>query len=188
MLKKLQGMKTMAGVAALANEAVRGQIPTAYSQPPGAASPGATAEGRDGYWQKRLGPAYQVELGQQDAARSAAETARLKRIGKVECQTCKARRYQDGSNDPGVSFKAPGYISPESSAAVVSAHEQEHVGREQAAARDEGRRVVSQSVRLFTAVCPECGRVYVSGGETRTVTAADNSQSGSQPDGANSVA
>jgi hypothetical protein len=167
----------MAGVEALSAQAFRGNIPSAYSQPQGAVSQGTPAQGQDGYWEKRLGPAYQVELSSPtDAARSGAETARLKRTGKIECQTCKARRYQDGSNDPGVSFKAPGYISPESSAAVVSAHEQEHVSREQASAKSEGRRVVSQSVRLFTSVCPECGRVYVSGGETRTTTAADSSR------------
>jgi hypothetical protein len=99
----------------------------------------------------------------------------LKRMGAVDCQTCKSRQYQDGSDDPGVSFKSPGHIDPASSASVVMGHEQEHVANEQADAAAEGRRVVSQSVRLFTAVCPECGRVYVSGGETTTVTAADNS-------------
>lgn len=30
-----------------------------------------------------------------------------------ECQTCKNRRYQDGSDDPGVSFKTAGKINPE---------------------------------------------------------------------------
>lgn len=89
------------------------------------------------------------------------------------CQTCKQRRYQDQSNDPGVSFKSPGYIDPSSSAAVVMSHEQEHVTREQAQAGQENRRVVSQSVVLKYAVCPECHRTYVSGGETRTVTASD---------------
>jgi len=167
----------MAGVAAFSAEAARGNIPSAYSQPQGAASREATARGQDAYWEKRLGPAYRVELSSPaDKARGEVETARRQRIGKIECQTCEARRYQDGSNDPGVSFKAPGYISPESSAAVVSAHEHEHVTREQAAARSEGRKVVAQSVRLFTAVCPECGRGYVSGGETRTGTAADDSR------------
>ena len=33
--------------------------------------------------------------------------------------------------------------------------------------------MVSQSVTYHTAICPECGRAYVSGGTTRTVTAAD---------------
>jgi len=35
----------------------------------------------------------------------------------------------------------------------------------------EGREVVFQSVQIHTAICPECGRVYVSGGKTTTVTA-----------------
>lgn len=125
----------------------------------------------------RLGPAYKLELsGQSKAAWSDSEIRRMKQTGKIECQTCKERQYQDGSNDPGVSFKTPGHISPESSAAVVQAHEQEHVSNEQANARSEGRKVVSQSVQLFSAVCPECGKVYVSGGETRTTTATDNKQ------------
>ena len=96
----------------------------------------------------------------------------LKRIGVKECKTCSERRYQDASNDPGVSFKSPTYINPATSGAVVSAHEQEHVQREQAKAQQEEREVISQSVRLFSSICPECGRSYVSGGETVTVTAA----------------
>jgi len=36
-------------------------------------------------------------------------------------------------------------------------------------------------VRIFTAVCPECGRVYVSGGETVTTT-ADKKSSGFEYD------
>jgi hypothetical protein len=54
-------------------------------------------------------------------------------------------------------------------------HEREHVTNEQARAQRDDRKVVSQTVTLSTAVCPECGRVYVSGGVTRTVTANDNS-------------
>ena len=42
---------------------------------------------------------------------------------KGECQTCKNRKYVDGSNEGNVSFKTPGHISPESSGAVVMAHE-----------------------------------------------------------------
>ncbi|HWR39077.1 MAG TPA: hypothetical protein VN611_06225 [Patescibacteria group bacterium] len=122
--------------------------------------------------QEGLTPAYKVDLTQKSDWQDP-EIRDLKRVGKIECQTCKNRQYQDGSNDPGVSFKAPGHIAPESAAAVVSSHEQEHVTNEQAKAQTENRRVVSQSVRLFTSVCPECGRVYVSGGETTTTTAAD---------------
>ena len=116
-------------------------------------------------------PAYSLELTAK-TNKFGPELQQLKRSGKIECQACKERKYQDGSNDPGVSFKAPGHISPESSAAVVMSHEQEHVGNEQAKANQEDREVISQSVRLFTSVCPECGKAYVSGGETRTTTAS----------------
>ena len=53
-------------------------------------------------------------------------------------------------------------------------HEREHVVNEQARAEKEGRKVVSQTVTLTMATCPECGRMYVSGGTTRTVTVDDN--------------
>ncbi len=97
----------------------------------------------------------------------------MKKIGAVECQTCRNRKYVDGSNDAGVSFKTPAHVSPENSMAAVASHEQEHVSREGAKARAEGREVVSQSVRVYTDVCPECGRVYASGGKTVTTTKAD---------------
>ncbi len=90
------------------------------------------------------------------------------------CQTCKERKYQDQSNDPGVSFKAPTHIAAGSSAAAVMSHEQEHVSNEKASASSEGRKIVSQTVVLHNAVCPECHKPYVSGGETTTVTASDN--------------
>lgn len=98
-----------------------------------------------------------------------------------ECQTCRERKYQDGSDDMGVSFKTPTRVDPDQAASAVRGHEMEHVYREQAKARREDRRVVSQSVTYHTAICPECGRVYVSGGTTRTVTAA-NPESGGQAD------
>ena len=99
-----------------------------------------------------------------------------------ECQTCKERKYQDGSDDPGVSFKTPTNISPDQAAAAVRGHENEHVVREQAKAQREDRKVVSQSVTYHTDICPECGKVYVSGGTTRTVTRANNSeQADNQP-------
>ena len=99
-----------------------------------------------------------------------------------ECQTCKERKYQDGSDDPGVSFKTPTNVAPEQAASAVRGHENEHVVREQAKARQEGRKVVNQSVTYHTAICPECGTAYVSGGTTRTVTkAADSQQAQQQP-------
>jgi len=94
--------------------------------------------------------------------------------GDVEgCQTCKNRKYVDESNDPSVSYQSPQHISPGQSGAKVMAHEREHVTNEQAKAERENRRIVSQTVSLSTSICPECGRVYVSGGVTRTVTAND---------------
>ncbi|MCC6442746.1 MAG: hypothetical protein IT210_04715 [Armatimonadetes bacterium] len=96
---------------------------------------------------------------------------RLKAAALRECSTCQNRQYQDGSSDPGVSFKSPTHLSPETAAAAVRAHEREHVENEQASARAEGRKIVSQSVQIHTDVCPECGRIYVSGGKTTTVTA-----------------
>lgn len=86
-----------------------------------------------------------------------------------ECQTCEKRKYQDGSTDPGVSFKTPGHIDPEESAATVRGHEMEHVVNNRAKAMRENREIISQSVTLSTAICPECGTVYTSGGTTRTV-------------------
>ena len=93
-----------------------------------------------------------------------------------ECQTCKERKYQDGSDDPGVSFKTPTNVDPDQAASAVRGHEQEHVVREQAKAQREGREVVAQSVTYHTAICPECGKVYISGGTTRTSTRAVQEQ------------
>ena len=97
-------------------------------------------------------------------------------MAEGECQTCKERKYQDGSDNPGVSFKTPTNVAPELAASAVRGHEQEHIALEQAEARREGREVVFQSVTYHTAICPECGKVYVSGGTTRTSTRAVQEQ------------
>lgn len=115
---------------------------------------------------------------QEDAPKVAgmgAENAQ-KTSEEAECKTCQERKYQDGSNDPGVSFKTPTHIGPDQSASAVRGHEMEHVVRERAKAQSEGRRVISQSVSMQTGICPECGSVYVAGGVTRTTTAADTKQ------------
>ncbi len=96
--------------------------------------------------------------------------------GIRECQTCKNRRYQDGSNDPGVSFKSPTKMSPSQAASAVAGHEREHVSRNNSKAAQEGREVIDSSVRIFTDVCPECGKTYVSGGETKTTTKKKETQ------------
>lgn len=106
-----------------------------------------------------------------------------KKLGKFqdgfkqeECQTCKERRYVDGSDDSGVSFQTPTKIPKASAMAAVRGHEQEHVVRNRDKAEREGKEIVSQSVTIHTGVCPECGETFVSGGTTRTTTRGDNSE------------
>ena len=99
---------------------------------------------------------------------------------KKECQACKNRKYKDASNDPTVSFQTPTKLSPAAAEVAVRAHEEEHVVHEQANARSNGRKVVSQEVTIHYAICPECGRLYVAGGTTTTVTRpADSASYGS---------
>ncbi|MGN0168028.1 MAG: hypothetical protein ACI4AB_08295 [Acetatifactor sp.] len=99
------------------------------------------------------------------------EKERKERLGikdpTEECQTCKNRKYQDGSDEM-VSFKSATHLSPESAASAVRAHEQEHVSNAYAKAATGNGKVISASVSIHTAVCPECGRTYVSGGTTQT--------------------
>ncbi len=87
-----------------------------------------------------------------------------------ECETCKNRKYQDESDDPGVSFKSASKISADGAEAAVRGHEQEHVTRNRAKAEREDKEIVYQSVIIKRAICPECGDSYVSGCETTTVT------------------
>lgn len=87
-----------------------------------------------------------------------------------ECETCKNRKYQDESDDPGVSFKTASKVGAGSAEAAVRGHEYEHVNRNQAKAAREDKEIVYQSVIIKRAICPECGKSYVSGGETKTVT------------------
>lgn len=108
------------------------------------------------------------DVGDAKGADGAARVA-----GSKDCQTCKSRKYSDRSSDPTVSFQTPTSLSPEAASTAVRAHEQQHVVHEQARAQEKGLRVVSQSVSIHTAICPECGRSYVSGGTTTTTTKAD---------------
>ena len=110
----------------------------------------------------------------QDGQTALGAESVQKALEEGECQTCKERKYQDGSDDAGVSFKSPTKIDPDQAPSAVRGHEMEHVYREQAKAQREDRKVVSQNVTYHTAICPECGRAYISGGTTRTVTAAES--------------
>lgn len=85
----------------------------------------------------------------------------------AECETCKNRKYQDGSDEM-VSFKSAAHISPQASASRVRAHEQEHVSNAYSKAAKGNGKVLAANVSLKTAVCPECGRSYVAGGTTTT--------------------
>ena len=91
-----------------------------------------------------------------------------KKSSPAECETCAQRMYQDGSDEGDVSFKSPGHIDPSASAAVVRGHEQEHVVNAYEKAAKSGGQVLQASVKLNTAICPECGRSYVCGGLTTT--------------------
>ncbi len=85
----------------------------------------------------------------------------------AECETCKNRKYQDGSNEM-VSFKTAQHMSPTEAASRVRAHEQEHVNNAYDKAAQTGGKVLQASVAIHTAICPECGTTYVSGGLTTT--------------------
>lgn len=85
-----------------------------------------------------------------------------------ECETCKNRKYQDGSNE-NVSFKSATHISPNAAGAAVRAHEGEHVSNAYTKAAQANGKVINASVAIHTSVCPECGRTYVSGGVTNTM-------------------
>ena len=98
---------------------------------------------------------------------SALKTGNPGRVNKAECQTCKQRKYQDGS-DENVSFKTAQHMSPSEAGTRVRAHEQEHVSNAFSKASESGGKVLQASVSIHTAICPECGRTYISGGTTTT--------------------
>ena len=94
----------------------------------------------------------------------------------AECSTCANRKYQDGSDENDVSFQTPTHISPAIAASVILSHEHEHVANAYQKEHETSvnhahthAHVDSASVKLKTDICPECGRVYFSGGVTNTV-------------------
>lgn len=117
-------------------------------------------------------PSARAERGSDGTAQATVDGAKdaevSKKVRQEECQTCKNRKYVDGSNEGDVSFKAPAHIDPSNAGAVVMGHEQEHVANARAEGSKENKELVSVSVTLQTSTCPECGRVYVSGGVTHT--------------------
>lgn len=93
----------------------------------------------------------------------------------AECETCKNRKYQDGSDEM-VSFKSAQHIDPSAAGARVRGHEAEHVSNAYKDAAQNNGKVLQASVSIKTAVCPECGRVYVSGGTTATKIKYENEE------------
>ena len=118
-----------------------------------------------------VGKAAQSGVNRTEEAGKAEQEGRTKGLKKTkssECMTCKNRKYVDGSDEGNVSFKAPGHISPGNSAAMVSAHEQQHVANARREGSKDNAKLMSATVRLKLAVCPECGTSYVAGGVTAT--------------------
>lgn len=162
----------LGGVAGYGSAAPVGMWPSPVQQAPaqaaGAQLPAVQANGAPG---EAAGGQLPGEIAQQRAYANVMNDKFAQ-----ECQTCKNRKYQDGSDDPGVSFQTPQGIDPSVAASVVAGHEQEHVMRERANAKAEGGEVIMQTVVLHGDICPECGKHYISGGTTRTVTRSGGGQ------------
>lgn len=99
----------------------------------------------------------------------------LRTSSPEQCETCKNRKYQDGSNE-NVSFKAATHISPNAAGGAVRAHEGEHVSNAYTKAAQNNGKVINASVSIHTSICPECGRTYVSGGTTNTMIQYKNEE------------
>ena len=116
------------------------------------------------------------EADKPEVIKNPGESTRVapgRKSSPAECQTCKERKYQDGS-DENVSFKSAQHISPTAAGARVRAHEQEHVANAYSKAEQNNGKVINASVTIHTSVCPECGRTYVSGGTTHTMIKYNN--------------
>ena len=108
----------------------------------------------------------QPRIGISENALQAGDIG-IEALGPKECKTWSSRTYKDRSADSSVSFQSPTRVSPDMAASAVRAHEQEHVSNNSQVAEKNGMKAQS-SVAIHTAVCPDCGRIYVSGGTTTT--------------------
>lgn len=144
---------------------------TAYTNPSASASgQGQNARAEDAASAGMTGVSSDPEEEGRVIIRNPGESTK-KQAGKksspAECETCKNRKYQDGS-DEDVSFKSPAHIDPNAAASRVRSHEQEHVSNAYKKAAENNGKVMSCNVSIRTDICPECGRTYVSGGTTAT--------------------
>ncbi len=129
-----------------------------------------------GYSARISGAGTAEDASKAEVVKNPGESTRVapgRKSSPAECQTCKERKYQDGS-DENVSFKSAQHIAPEAAAARVRGHEQEHVANAYSKAARDGGKVINASVSIHTAICPECGRTYVSGGTTNTTIKYNN--------------
>jgi hypothetical protein len=117
-------------------------------------------------------------------AQRSSDARKAGESGAIECQTCKNREYRDVSNDSSVSFQTATRVDPAAAESKVRAHEQEHVSHEQIRAKESGGEVVSQNVAIHYQICPECGKTYVAGGTTTTMTRSATTKSGAPENGA----
>ena len=90
------------------------------------------------------------------------------------CNTCATRAYVCSSG--GVSRPSAG-----NAAAYVVAHERAHLADHRAEAQSEGNRVLTQNIAIFSATCPECGVIYVSGGEASSLIASEEAAGADHP-------
>jgi len=98
-----------------------------------------------------------VNLGKSDVEKPGRKSS------PAECETCKNRKYQDGSNEM-VSFKSASHISPQASSSRVRAHEQEHV-------TNAYNKAAQNNGKVLSAQCP-CGPRYVPNAAPSTPPAA----------------
>lgn len=122
--------------------------------------------------QSSMGKPVDTEAFRQAGLKGAEDSNEKGRYGiknpNEECETCKNRKYQDGSDEHNVSFKTAAHISPNAAGPAVRAHENQHVSNAYKKAETNNGKVINASVSIHTSICPECGRSYVSGGTTRT--------------------
>jgi hypothetical protein len=91
-----------------------------------------------------------------------------RRFAERLCNLCRQRQYEDVSPQHAVTFETPTKIPSIFSALWVATHELQHVLSAKRRALQQEERVIT-TVMLQYNVCPDCGRVHVSGGRT-TVT------------------
>ena len=144
----------MSGITGLGEDSLGAAFFMGYGMGPGMSGAGAVDSGNE---------TGKVVLNPEESDVKQAG----RKSSPAECETCKERKYQDGSNEM-VSFKAASHLSPTEAPAAVRAHENEHVSNAYKKAAQNDGKVLRASVTIHTAICPECGRTYVSGGETRT--------------------